>query len=312
MHLLSFLFFISACSAGLFVLLLLLIYVKWDVCKRNLLYFHFMRWPLFLKPLHVESEHHVPIIIETEDKERLGAWIYHHRGHKEIRKQSTKELSTFYTVVLLFHGRGVTRGREKLQRQMNIISRTLDCAILIFDYRGFGDSTGYPSEHGLQKDAEAVWKFAVEILKAKEVIIWGQSIGSGPATYLAQLKSQQYDSISTDVKIVLEAPYTSIKDALITHWMFPFMKWFSHKRQKAIADAVVDDNWHNHQRIRDICYPIVIMHAKDDLVIPQSHGIELHSNCPMAQSFFPEKGGHGGMVFLPEFTKMLYEFVMND
>ena len=60
----------------------------------------------------------------------------------------------------------------------------LDCNVLAIDYRGFGDSTGTPSEPGLISDARAVWDYVIGI-GGEEVILMGQSLGTGVVAGLA-------------------------------------------------------------------------------------------------------------------------------
>jgi abhydrolase domain-containing protein 12 len=80
----------------------------------------------------------------------------------------------------------------------------LDCNVLAVDYRGFGDSTGTPSEQGLIKDAKAVWDYvhmqgggggADRAGKEKGVVLVGQSLGTGVVAGLAGLLADQGTSL---------------------------------------------------------------------------------------------------------------------
>jgi abhydrolase domain-containing protein 12 len=83
-------------------------------------------------------------------------------------------------------------------RGYSAFSNNLDCNVLAVDYRGFGDSSGTPSEEGLVNDARAVWDYVVqhasekngeglgeEGVKEKDVILVGQSLGTGVVAGLA-------------------------------------------------------------------------------------------------------------------------------
>jgi abhydrolase domain-containing protein 12 len=62
----------------------------------------------------------------------------------------------------------------------------LDVNVLAIDYRGFGDSTGSPSEEGLLQDARAIWEYANDGQKGEEgVVLMGQSLGTGVVAGLA-------------------------------------------------------------------------------------------------------------------------------
>ncbi len=70
--------------------------------------------------------------------------------------------------------------------------------------RGYGGSTGTPTEPGLIADGEAAYKFAAARYSAKQIVVWGYSLGSGVAVRLA--------AAHPVAKLVLEAPYTSAAD----------------------------------------------------------------------------------------------------
>jgi abhydrolase domain-containing protein 12 len=79
------------------------------------------------------------------------------------------------------------------------------------DYRGFGDSTGEPNEEGLLKDARAIWDYASTFSDAAEVVLAGQSLGTGVVAGLAGELAEQ--NISPRA-VVMIAPFTSITDLL--------------------------------------------------------------------------------------------------
>jgi abhydrolase domain-containing protein 12 len=112
----------------------------------------------------------------------------------------------------------------------------LDCNVLAVDYRGFGDSTGTPSEKGLIKDARTVWDYVTghdsgHGIKAegdRGVILVGQSLGTGVVTGLAGQMAREGMSIPPVVcrrgeelmigvyprALVLIAPFTSVTELL--------------------------------------------------------------------------------------------------
>lgn len=302
------------------------IYCNWQSIRQSLLYMQWVKIPLRFRPLHYDSDLHFAVKIPTEDGETIGAWIYHYRGHKVLDQYKTlqKEIDKEHepivipnglpkTVVCFFHGRGVTRARSKLQKEFKIISQTLDATILVIDYRGFGDSTGEPNFEGLVYDGKAAWNYALNCMNAQNIIFWGQSIGSGLAAYLSTMEVIVFPKDRREVKyaLVLEAPYTHIREALLSHWIFTPFKLLSKVKQSALSEFLIIDEWNNKKSLENVTWPVFIMHAKNDRVIPQSHGLELynaHKNFSRTAFYFPDSGGHGGLAFTPRFSDELWNF----
>ena len=90
--------------------------------------------------------------------------------------------------------------------------------VFSFDYRGFGDSTGEPTEEGLIKDARHVYDWLQRMTDGRRrIYIWGQSLGSAVACQLAARLSDD-ESLSNLAGLVMEAPFINIHQALQTHW----------------------------------------------------------------------------------------------
>jgi fermentation-respiration switch protein FrsA (DUF1100 family) len=124
------------------------------------------------------------ILLDTVDGERLIAWHVPPRGDR--------------AVVLYLHGNGgALRQRAERFRALSADGTGL----LAIDYRGYGGSTGRPSETGLLIDAETAYGFAVARYPAARIAVWGESLGTGVAVGLAAERAIGC--------LVLEAPFTS-------------------------------------------------------------------------------------------------------
>jgi len=126
-------------------------------------------------------------------------------------------------------------------------------AVLAFDYRGYGMSTGGPaSAAGATSDMEAVYHHAVNTLKIppSRLVLYGRSVGSGPATDLAARVPIG--------GLVLESAFVSAFRVLTKVSLLPF------------------DRFHNLRHIRRVRAPILVVHGTDDEVIPVSHGRRLY------------------------------------
>jgi fermentation-respiration switch protein FrsA (DUF1100 family) len=125
-------------------------------------------------------------------------------------------------------------------------------AVLAFDYRGYGASTGGPpSASGATRDMEAVYHHAVRTLgiAPSRIVLYGRSVGSGPATELAARLPVG--------GLVIESGFVSAFRVLTRVALLPF------------------DRFHNLRHIRQVRSPVLVIHGQEDEVIPWSHGRRL-------------------------------------
>lgn len=143
----------------------------------------------------------------------------------------------------------------------------LGCEVLVFDYRGFGDNEGSPSENGLAKDAAAAWKYAREILKRSpsEIILYGESLGGAVTTRLVSELCQQGESPGG---LILRSTFTSMVEAGSFH--FPWLP----------VRTLLWDRFPSNERIRSITCPILILHGDRDTIVPYEMGRQLFSCAP--------------------------------
>lgn len=125
--------------------------------------------------------------------------------------------------------------------------------VVAFDYRGYGLSSGAPpSAHGAVHDMEAAYRYVVDSLRvpASRVVLYGRSVGSGPATDLAARVPVG--------GLVLESPFVSAFRVLTRVALLPF------------------DRFPNLRHIRQVRAPVLVIHGTQDEVIPVSHGRRLY------------------------------------
>ena len=115
-------------------------------------------------------------------------------------------------VILFCHGNA---GNISHRLESIRIFHRLGLGVFIFDYRGYGQSQGKPSEQGTYQDAEAAWRYLVEELKVDpaEIIVFGRSLGGAIASGLAQ--SQR------PAALILESAFTSLPDIAAT--LYPYL-----------------------------------------------------------------------------------------
>ena len=153
--------------------------------------------------------------------------------------------------------------------------RQLGTNILIYDYRGFGESGGEPDEEGAYADARA----AYELLRAKygvpaeRIIIYGHSLGTGVAVQLASTVSAG--------GLVLQAPYTSVPDLGARRYPFLPVRQIAKYRFPSL------------ERMPKVTEPLLVLHSPQDKLVPLSMGEQLFSAAGSKdRRFVHVEGGH--------------------
>lgn len=159
--------------------------------------------------------------------------------------------------------------------------------VLIFDYRGFGDSTGRSRESDMEADARAVWSFAQTELgfKDRQIILFGESLGGAVAL---SLWSSETEPAPTPRALILNSTFASMpRMAAVTYPCFPF-RW------------MVIDQWPSFERIARVTCPIVQFHGDSDELVPLAEAEFLRSCARTEVDFQVIKGGtHNGLPTVP-------------
>jgi fermentation-respiration switch protein FrsA (DUF1100 family) len=156
----------------------------------------------------------------------------------------------------------------------------LGLSVLIFDYRGYGQSTGRPSEEGTYADAEAAWRYLVDAQQRRpeKILLFGESLGGAVAAHLA--------SRNDGGGLILLSSFTSIPE--LAAGLYPLLpvRWLSKFRY-----ATIDI-------IGAIAAPKLIIHSPDDEIIPFAHGKALYEKAAQPKQFLEIKGGHNESFFV--------------
>lgn len=142
---------------------------------------------------------------------------------KDLEQQFyEKILSVPNTVIILyFHGNTASRGSGHRVDIYKVL-RNLNYHVITFDYRSYGDSDKIPpSEDGLVNDGLTVFNYIRKLTK-NPVIFWGHSLGTGVSSHLLA-DMQRKGTLDGPKGLILEAPFTNIKDEIREH---PFAKVF--------------------------------------------------------------------------------------
>ena len=169
----------------------------------------------------------------------------------------------------------------------------LDITVAIFDYPGYGKSSGKPNESNLFESAGAVYKMLQDKygMKSEECIIYGRSLGGAVAVDLAS-------HVST-AGLIVESGFSSTIQ--MGKEIFPFLP----------AKLIISQPFDSISKIPKITAPKLIMHSRKDEIIPYHHGEDLYRAASEPKIFLEISGTHNdGYEYRgKEYAKSLKEFI---
>ena len=211
--------------------------------------------------------------ILTDDNIELIAWHHKKKGN--------------YKTILFLHGNA-----GSLENRIHKINHfnDMDVNFLIVAWRGFSGNKGKPTENGLYIDA----KSAVKWLKNKgvneeDIIIYGESLGTGVGTEIAQNKNF--------AGIILESPFTSMVDAGADKYpIFPIR-------------FLLKDKYESDKKIKNIKSPILIMHGEVDKIVPFWMGKKMYDLAEEPKYYYFSKYDDHMMEYNDELLSELKKFI---
>jgi hypothetical protein len=192
--------------------------------------------------------------------------------------------------VLFFHGNAgnISHRLEKLR-----ILNQLGAHTLIIDFRGYGMSEGRPDEPGIYLDAHAAYGYLIRgrAVSPSTVLTYGESLGSAVAVELA--------ATTTVGGVVLEAPFTSIAD--VGREIYPFLP----------VGLLARSKYDSLSKIGKLAAPVLILHSRDDEIIPISHGRRLFEKAAQPKWLVELAGGHNDAFLVSDkaYREAMSEFL---
>jgi len=229
-----------------------------------------------ITPSHVGLDYK-ELWIRTSDKETLNAWFV--KGKFDV-------------LFLFCHGNAGDIG-DRVENIAQLVMAGL--SVLIFDYRGYGKSTGTPKEEGVYKDAEAVYNYAIKELNysPEKIIVFGRSLGAAVAAHLAsQVKT---------AGVILESAFTNLKDMAWVH--YPFIP----------GKFLVKHKFNVLDKIKKLKAPLLIIHGEKDTIVPLWMGEKIYQQAPEPKEFYtvPEADHNDTNIIDPQaYIKRLRDFAL--
>ena len=196
--------------------------------------------------------------ILTSDNIELLGW-YHEKNPNDFK------------TIIYFHGNAGT-----LENRIHKLNHFQDMNInfLIIAWRGFSGNNGKPTEQGLYEDGKsAINWLAKKGIDEKNLVIYGESLGTGVATHLSQNKNY--------AGIILETPFTSMVDA--AKIFYPYIP----------VNLLLKDRFENYKKVKNINSPILVMHGEIDQIVPFSMGKKIYEMAKEPKySYFTKYDNH--------------------
>ncbi len=238
---------------GLLVLVAAAVFMWAPKLERALMY---APDPSYTTPAQISLTGFSERILETGDGEKLVMWY--------------APAQPGQPTLLYVHGNaGTLADRSERLASYQAVGR----GILIMSYRGYSGSTGSPSEKGNVADAVLAYDTLLGWgIESKDVIVYGESIGTGIAVQVAAQR---------DVSgIILDAPYTSIVD--VAELCYPFLP----------ARLMMRDRYETLKHLDEVTAPLLVIHGEQDEVIPVEMGRRVagHAEDRSHIETFPQAG----------------------
>lgn len=198
-----------------------------------------------------------PISFQTKDSIKLFGWFV--------------PTSSARGTVLIFHGNA---GNISHRVEFIQLLHRLGLNTFIFDYRGYGQSEGRPSEHGTYLDAEAAWSYLREArhVPSEKIVLFGRSLGGPIAAWLAQKHNPG--------ALIIESTFTSIPD--LAAKLYPYFP----------VRLLCRYEYNTVEYVTKIKCPILIIHNAHDEFVPLKHGKKLFEKAPRPKEFLETAGTH--------------------
>ncbi|MGH0153374.1 UNVERIFIED_CONTAM: hypothetical protein FKN15_025043 [Acipenser sinensis] len=252
--------------------------------QAKLVFLNFVRMPYFIdlkKPQDQGLNHTCNFYLQPEEGLNIGVW---HTVPEALQKEAEgKEQAWFestldssHHIILYLHGNAGTRGGDHRVQLYKVLS-SLGYHVVTFDYRGWGDSDGSPSEGGMTADAIFMYDWVKKRSRSHPLYIWGHSLGTGGGDHRVQLykvlSSLGYHVVTFDYRGWGDSDGSPSEGGMTADAIFMY-DWVK-KRSRSHPLYI----WGHSlgTGVKHISCPMLILHAEDDTVVPFHLGKKLYT-----------------------------------
>ncbi|KAJ7402636.1 Monoacylglycerol lipase ABHD12 [Pitangus sulphuratus] len=270
--------------------------------QAKLVFLNFVRVPYFIdlkRPQDQGLNHTCNYYLQPEEDVTIGVWHTvpaalwkNARGKDQLWFEEA--LGSNHPVILYLHGNAGTRGGDHRVELYKVLS-SLGYHVVTFDYRGWGDSIGSPSERGMTYDALHVFDWIKARSGDNPVYIWGHSLGTG-SEHACGISQCTAIRVSWDCGPQPSTLVTTASLEFKIYRYFPGFDWF-------FLDPITTSGikFANDENVKYISCSLLILHAEDDPVVPFHLGKKLYNIAATSRSFRDYK-----VQFVPFHTDLGY------
>ncbi|HQZ68075.1 MAG TPA: alpha/beta hydrolase [Planctomycetaceae bacterium] len=252
------------------------------LAQRRLMYRPSVNGSLSVNVLRLDQSEVSDVRLRTPDSETLNGWLFKGKPSESAPRK----------LLIYFPGNSLNR-HERITDLREVAA--LGFAVLIFDYRGFGDSTGSPSEVSLSADARLIWEYAHEELRYddEDIVLFGESLGGAVVLSLwSEPPSSQENTFPVPRAVIFSSTFASMSRTVqLQYPWFPF-------------HYLVLDRWPSIGRIRNVAVPTMILHGSEDDMVPLSEARALAAANAHAQFTEIPGAGHNDIP-IPQLRTLL-------
>ncbi|XP_053207462.1 lysophosphatidylserine lipase ABHD12-like [Panonychus citri] len=306
--------------------------------RRHLLFMNYVNFQMNMNLSNPESEYKLKCThtfhVDSGDGLSLGVWHVlpgslvdkycpTGSGSVDLRNVDPSQLFNDDKPIFLYsHGNGGTRGgNHRLGLYKLLAYGPLDAHVITYDYRGYGDSSSVdPSVPGLVDDAFHMYQWLSSKVNHSRINVWGHSLGTAVSVALVKRISNS----SPPNSLTLEAPFNDIVEAIseyplaIIYKIYPLFDYFFIEPFRQPEFQL----FNSQVNIKEIKVPTLILHAKDDAIVPFKLGFRLYKSALEASNNQPDylkpvmiiyredHGlGHKNIYKEPTLTKVIGKFI---
>ena len=246
------------------LLILSLLIIHLSACETLINSFSFFPDNNFVLSPDKLPAHISPLILKTEDGIELESLLFTHT-------EKTKKF------VIYFHG-NAGNIYDRIEEASEIYNMGYD--LIISGYRGYGRSSGKPSEKGIYIDGRTVLNYAVNTLnyKHENIYVYGRSLGTTVAV-----------EVSQNIKlggVILITPLTSSDD-------------FAKEKVGSLLSCFGKGYFQSIKKINNLKSPLLVIHGTKDEVVPYTLGVKLYDAYSGVKEFISiNGGGHNNLEFI--------------